>query len=94
MHMSMREALLSAIVEPGFFSSERGVRFRVDGRSFSLLTHQTHTVGDAWLKVLVERTDGAYADVHLPDPSVASGTRVRVPVSMLRYDTPMQTAAA
>ena len=77
---------LRVSVQPGMFSSERTVSFEAGGRRYVLIVDQEDVAEDDTLMVyVVDQRDGE-ALVDLPRDTFTTGSRVRVPSSVLLPD--------
>lgn len=69
-------------VEPGMFPSERAVSFEAGGRQYTLLVDAASLTGDTLtVYVVAERDQDSIVD--LPRETFTSGSRVRIPSSLL-----------
>jgi hypothetical protein len=77
------ERRLRVTVQPGMFPSERTVSFEAGGRNYTLVVDERDVAADGTLVVHVvdQRDDEALVD--LPRETFTSGSRVRIPRSVL-----------
>jgi hypothetical protein len=77
------EKRLRVNVAPGMFQSERTVSFEAGGHRYVLVVDEQDIAADNTLKVYVVDERGDEALVDLPRDTFSSGSRVRVPSSVL-----------
>lgn len=77
------EKRLRVEVKPGMFQSERTVSFEAGGRRYVLVVDERDVAADNTMRVYVVDESGEEALVDLPQETFSSGSRVRVPVSVL-----------
>jgi hypothetical protein len=75
--------LIQVKVGPGIFRSERSVSFEAGDRRYELIVDQANLVDDR-LKVWLVAEFGDEALIDLPRETFSSGSRIRVPTSLLQ----------
>ena len=92
-----KETLLKCKVGLGMFKSERTVTVKVDATEFSAIVDAEDVrvdeepkgdeLVDGWVRVFVIEKGKDQALIDLPRETFTSGTRIIVPMSLLRQDT-------
>jgi len=84
-------AQIKVSVKAGMFSSERSVSFSTGAVSYSLLVDEQDLTPDHLLRVILVGIEGGDAVVELPRETFTSGTRVRIPRSLLIDDDSLRS---
>jgi hypothetical protein len=82
---------LKVNVKQGMFSSERSVSFSTESASYSLLVDEQDLTPNNLLRVILVGIEGSEAVVELPRETFTSGTRVRIPRSLLLDDDSLRS---
>jgi hypothetical protein len=82
---------LRVSVKNGMFSSERSVSFSAGTASYSLLVDEQDLTANNLLRVVLVGIDGSDAVVELPRETFTSGTRIRIPRSLVLDDDSLRS---